>query len=323
MESRNNARPVVEAGMLSALIIVMVILVQFVPLLGLIGFLVLPIPVAVLYIRHNFKLAVTSVVASILISCVVIGVAGGISYGIQYGFVGMALGYCFKKGIKESKSLLILTIFSLLGVLLTVVLYFLITNKNIMIETLSMFSDTLKQTLQQYGNVGGTQVSTDLLASFSLQSLIALIPGILVVSSFLLAFINFIVTRSILKRLGFEVVELVPFERVYIDNRIGALLIVASLLGLTLQSRNMLAGRYLYNSVMILMYYTFTVTGAALVYFFLKNKLNIRKGSAVFMTIVAVLIGSSGMFIPILGFADLIMDFRKVDPNRLFKSRSR
>ncbi len=328
MENRKDTKSVVEAGILSALIVVLVLFVQFVPVLGILGFFILPIPVAVLYIKHGIKISVTALVVCIIISCMVIGIINGIGFGVQYGLTGLALGYCFKKQIKESKSLLILSIASMISYILVIALNLLFINKALFVDAINELVSTMKKYAETSISMSGSAISSDQanfirdqINNITVKSILTWIPAGIIMYSFVSAFINFILTRSILKRLRFRVGELVPFDRVYIDNRIGALMIISACLGIILQRYNIAAGDYIFNTALIVMNLTFNVIGAALIYYFAKNRLRLTKAIAVLITVGFFFMGGPLVFY--IGFTDMIFDFRKVDPNRLFKSKVR
>lgn len=328
MENRKDTKSVVEAGILSALIVVLVLFVQFVPVLGILGFFILPIPVAVLYIKHGIKISVTALVVCIIISCMVIGIINGIGFGVQYGLTGLALGYCFKKQIKESKSLFILSIASMISYIFVIALNLLFINKALFVDAINELVSTMKKYAETSISMSGSAISSDQanfirdqINNITVKSILTWIPAGIIMYSFVSAFINFILTRSILKRLRFRVGELVPFDRVYIDNRIGALMIISACLGIILQRYNIAAGDYIFNTALIVMNLTFNVIGAALIYYFAKNRLRLTKAIAVLITVGFFFMGGPLVFY--IGFTDMIFDFRKVDPNRLFKSKVR
>ena len=50
-----NTKAVIEAGLISALIVVIMLINVYVPIFSIFGMFILPVPVTVLYIRHNYK----------------------------------------------------------------------------------------------------------------------------------------------------------------------------------------------------------------------------------------------------------------------------
>ena len=81
--------------------------------------LILPIPVAILYIRHNSKITITSIFLSIILTALVYNPIMAIYSAITYSVVGILLGYCVKKNKNSSITLLFLAIGSAISNILT------------------------------------------------------------------------------------------------------------------------------------------------------------------------------------------------------------
>lgn len=328
MENRNNSRRIVEAGLFAALTVIMAFFVFFVPLIGMIGVAALPIPFAILYIRHDFKVALTSLIASIVLISITMGIQRGISLGSMYGPTGLILGYCFKYKIKMSRSIFLLAVVSIIGYALNFSFYLLFIDKNFFIDTINMtiksFRDSMERSLQMAGTTTGSPQYDQLKQQLDIitpEFLLYLLPAFLVVYGFVVGFINFIVTRSILKKLRYEVIEVSAYDRVYIDNRLGALLIIVTCVGIILDRRNLVIGKYILTSGAIVMQFALLIVGSAVVNYYAKHKFNMNKTSAIVIT-VALVLPPMNTFVIYIGLADLILDFRKVDPNRLFKGRN-
>ncbi len=329
MDNRNNTSKIVEAGLFAALTIVISFFVFYVPVIGMVALAVLPIPFAILYIRHDFKLAVSSLVVSIILVAVTMGIQIAVSVGSIYGPTGLALGYCFKNRVKMSRSVFLLAIVYIIGMALNVSFYLLFADRNFIVNTIKSSIDLVRESFEQSIRITGTTVDStqyeqlkQMIEAITPEMFLYLLPGGLVLYGFGVGFINFTVTRSILKRLRYEVIEITPFERVYIDNRIGALIIIITCLGIILDRTNLDIGKYIFSSAVVVLQFTLLLIGAAVIYYFAKNKFNMNKTSAVIITVALILPPMNTMALYI-GFADLIFDFRKVDPNRLFKGRNK
>lgn len=57
MENKNSTRSIVEAGLMSAMVLVLMLLNAYVPVLGYMGLFILPLPITMLVVRHNLKVA--------------------------------------------------------------------------------------------------------------------------------------------------------------------------------------------------------------------------------------------------------------------------
>ena len=69
MENKNySTKAIVEAALISVIISVIMILTGYLPMLSFIGTLILPIPVAILYIRYNNKVTLTAIFVSLILT---------------------------------------------------------------------------------------------------------------------------------------------------------------------------------------------------------------------------------------------------------------
>ena len=61
--SLNNTRAMVEAALMSVLVFMMLLIVALVPGLGQLGAFILPVPITIVYLRHNKKIALSTIIA--------------------------------------------------------------------------------------------------------------------------------------------------------------------------------------------------------------------------------------------------------------------
>lgn len=327
MDSREGTRSLVEAGLIVAITVALSFFVMFVPVLGIVGYFAMPVPIAILYIRHDFKLSfIASIVSGIVIGFT-LGLGSALSFLILFPVIGLVLGYSFKRKLKVSKSLILISI----AVLVTYIIYALISLlffENISLANITDYLKTsARESLDAYISVLGNQYSSkeidmlrEAIDNFSSQSILTLLIMGAIMMSIVQGVIYYFVTRAIMKRLNVDLVEIGEFDKVYVDNRIGALLIIIVAIGALLHSKNMVIGTYIYTVSAMILIGILTVVGSAVVYYYLKNKFKLSKGVATAIIIV-ILFTSLSTFIVYIGLSDLIFDFRKVDPNSLFKNR--
>ena len=154
------------------------------------------------------------------------------------------------------------------------------------------------------------------------EKVMLFLPGCLVLGAFFAAFINYNVTRIILRKLKYEVNSLTPLEKIYLDNRIGALLIIIFCVGIILNGRGFSLGTYIYISALIILLCAFVLDGIALSAYYLNNKFKLSKGFIILIIVLAMLYQLIIVFL-YLGIADMIFDFRKLDPNRMLRKKSK
>ncbi|MEG1870475.1 MAG: DUF2232 domain-containing protein, partial [Peptostreptococcaceae bacterium] len=144
------------------------------------------------------------------------------------------------------------------------------------------------------------------------------IPVSIVVYSFISAYINYIVSRGILKNLRYNIAPMKPFSEIYITNLVGAFLIALICIGIILSGRGINVGAYLYKSVSVLLGIILQLNGIAATVYFLRRKKLLNKRSTFFVIFFSFLFGLTNMYF-LIGFSEMILDFRKLDPYRIRK----
>ncbi|NLZ48703.1 MAG: DUF2232 domain-containing protein [Clostridiales bacterium] len=327
MYSKIETKSLVEAGLLVAITVVLSFFVAFVPVLGAIGYFTLPVPIAILYIRHDFKLSFIASIVSAIVIGATLGFQSALNFFILFPIIGLILGYSFKRKLKVSRSLILTSLAGLVTYIISVIYSLLFIDKVSISNITEYIKTTFNESLDAYISMLGNQsagkeidILREWINNVSLLSILSLVTIGAIMFSIMQSFIYYFITRSILKKLKIEVVEIGDFDKVYVDNRIGALLIIILSIGRILQIKNYDIGTYIYNVAIYILMGVLIVVGSAVIYYFLKSKFNINKGVAITIILV-ILFTQLSIFIVYIGLADLIFDFRKVDPNRLFKGR--
>jgi uncharacterized protein YybS (DUF2232 family) len=331
MENRfNKTKSLIEAGLLSALIVIIMLLNVYVPVFSAVGTFLLPIPVTLLYIRYNYKVTLLAVIVSALLIGTLYNPLSALSSAVSYGLMGIVLGYCIRRDAKVSITLLYLTVASVISNLVNIIMVMFLFQKTSVLAMIEEYMDIFKQSTDMTKNIyEQLGVSTQQLESvsrlwevFTPEYVATLIPAMLLLAGFTSALLNYVVTKAILKKMRYEVKDLTPFSEFYLDNRIGAVIIVFVCLGVILTSRNISAGKFITNSSFIVLQSVLLVDGIAVAAFYLKNRFNINKKFLAIIIFFFIFSPLSVTFV-YLGIGDMIFDFRKLDPNRLFGRRNK
>ena len=332
MENKHySTRAIVEAALISVIISAIMIITGYVPIVSFIGALILPIPVAILYIRHNGKITITAIFLSIVLTSLVYNPIMAIYSAIVYSIVGVALGYCVKSNKKSSVTLLFLTGGSALSTILTIAFSMLFIEKVGFINFLNNKLEFVKQSMKTsidgvkaiYSQSGITSEQLKLLddnlkyiEKMDVALILAILPaGIFMVAVFS-AYLNYIVARAILKKLNYKMEEVLPFSRVYVSNILGAILIGTVCIGIILSSKDIYGGKFILGSSQILMQFIFAINGMAASAYFLRVKKNLSK-SVVALIIVLIALSPLGSIYFSIGLMEMAFDFRKLDPYRI------
>ena len=327
MQNRSyNTHAIVEAGLIIAIIVVIMLISVYVPIFSMVGVFILPIPVTILYIRQNWKITLTSVFVSGVIIAMTYDPISALTATMIFGSSGMALGYCINHKLKFSFTITLLAIVSAAVTLLDLLVYVNLINKTgitgFINENLKVINGSMDTINNMYLKMGVSQAQIAQLkqtfAIFTPDFIFKLIPAMLIVASIFSAYTNYIITRSILKKLRYEMQEEVSFTKIYINNRIGTFLVVLVIIGLLLNRYNIPLGGYVLNSSTIVLQMALLTDGVSLATYYLRNRFKVPKAFTAILIIIIVFSQASNMLV-IAGLIDMVMDFRKLDPFRIGK----
>jgi len=332
MDKKNySTRAIVEAALISVIISVIMIITGYLPIVSFIGTILLPIPVAILYIRHNSKITITAIFLSIILTSLVYNPIMAIYSAITCSIVGIALGYCVKKNKKSSITLLFLAIGCAISNILTVAfsmqfiekvgfMNFVTDKVQFMKQAMKISLDQLKATYMQAG-ITPKQLKLlddyyEMLKKVDVMLILVVIPAAIFLYSFISAYLNYIVSRAILSKLNYKMEEVLPFSRVYVSNIVGAVLIGIVSIGIIMAAKKITGGVYLQNSSQILLQFVFIINGLAASTYFLRVKRNLSKPLVVVILGLTALSPLGNIYFSI-GLMEMALDFRKLDPYRI------
>lgn len=318
-----NTKAVIEAGLISALIVVIMLINVYVPIFSIFGMFILPVPVTVLYIRHNYKVTLVAVIVSAIIIAMVYNPLSALTSGITIGFVGMTLGHCVKHKKKASTTVLFLSIALIIVWILSIAIYttFIDTSGivSIMDKNIKAIKENYYSVRDIYVKMG---VSKEKLAiidesykGITTEYMIKFLPYSVTILSFCLAYLNYVITKSILRKFRYDMEEFSPFSNLYINTRVGTFVVVCLIIGMLLSRNKISVGEYVTNYSQILLQLVFALNGLAFSAYYLRNRFHMSK---MVTALILIYTGTTQFYIiyMYLGFIDMIIDFRKLDPYR-------
>lgn len=318
-----NTKAVVEAGLITALIVVIMLITVYVPIFSMFGMLILPIPVTVLYIRHNYKVTLGSIVISAILIAMLYSPISALTSSVLFGITGVTFGYCIKNDKKVSTTILLLALASAIAIIINFSIYINLLDKRGMAgfinDNISIMKESFNLSKELYGKMG---VSSEQFAQleksleiFNPDFILKLIPAIVIVMSFFSAYVSYFFTSLILKKLRYNMRPVVPFSKIYINTRIGTLVGVILLIGLLLGKSKIQGSEYIVSSAGYLLQIMFVIDGASVAVHYLRNRFNMSKPVTTLILFFTVFSQISVIYVYI-GLADMLFDFRKLDPYR-------
>jgi len=332
MENKDySTKAMVEASLIAVIISIIMIMTGYLPIVSFVGTLILPIPVAILYIRHNIKITITAIFLSIILTSLVYNPIMAIYSAITCSIVGIALGYCVKKNKSSSKTLIFLAIGSAISNTLTIAFSMLFIERvgfmNFISDKLEFAKQSMKVSLDQlkvvYTQAGMTPAQLKLLdQNFAILNkmdvmlILVVIPTSILILAFISAYMNYIVSKAILKKLNYKMEEVLPFSKVYVSNIVGAILIGTVCIGIILSAKKISGGSYILNASEILLQCVFIINGLAASTYFLRIKRKLSKPVVVLIIALTTLSPLGNIYFSI-GLMEMAFDFRKLDPYRI------
>lgn len=323
-----NTKSVVEAGIITGIIILLALMNIYMPVFSLFGRFILPIPVVILMLRHNLKVTITSIAVSGILVGFMYNPLSGISSAIMFGITGIALGYCIKKDMEVAISILILSISSIVGTIIDMVIYISIISKSTLAEfvdeMIQLMNESMQLTLNMYSKMGVSEEQLKpITESFKIMNsdfFLKVIPGMIILSSVIFAYFTYIITRAILKRLNYNIKEMPKISHIHVNIKVATFTAIGLLIGVLLVRQNIKAGEYILNSSQILLQYLFLFGGVSVAIYYLRFKYKLSKGVSS-LIIIFTLFSQLAFIYVVLGISDIIIDFRKLNTEEIVNTK--
>ncbi|QGU96737.1 DUF2232 domain-containing protein [Clostridium bovifaecis] len=331
VKKRYTARIITETGIMFALVFLILLITAHVPILSDIGMFILPIPITILYIRYNRGISLIAVIMSMLLTSLFYNPISALVSGIAYGFTGISLGYCIKNKKNSQVAIIIVGAAATISNIIRLIIYAFFINKQGIVGYIDYIVQELKRAFiesrEMYINLNAPQEAINTVNEFikyiTVENLLILMPIVFIISSLIQAYINYFITEKTLKRLRYEVKEIVPFSKIYMPNRFVALLIIIECLGIILNSKGIKGASYMVGIGHLIVLFVLSFDGMAYLIYILREKVKMSKGITAIILIIALFTPIFSNVFFVLGLMDILLNLRKLDPNpiRIVKSR--
>ncbi|WP_346867543.1 DUF2232 domain-containing protein [Clostridium sp. UBA1353] len=331
MEQKINTKNLIEAALMTGIITIISISASYILLFYIIGLILLPILVALIYYRNGIKYSIGAVLISTILVATFLNPILAIISGMSYGIIGVVLGYCLKNQKKTYNILIALIIACIIAMLVEVwltsrlvsnigVIQFINDKLNTYMHEFKVY---ITQTKEIYSNMGMNatqlQMFEQIESIFTVELLAMLIPTVLFIASFIQAYSTILFTHLIFRKLKYKEVKYLRFSEFYVSNLVGAALIAIISICAIVGSRGITGSLFLYNAILMLTIMILAVNGAAVTDYYFRKKLGMPKAMRILLVILLFIIGSSKI-LGIVGFVEMMLDFRKLDPYRIRKA---
>ncbi|SHE50728.1 YybS family protein [Caloramator proteoclasticus] len=320
MQNRTSTRSIVEAGLLTAINVVLILASIYVPFLYFVGIFLWPIPIALTFLRHNFKYSLLSVIATGAIVAFTVDPITAVSFAIIYGALGLVMGYCIKKQKSVITTFTFMSIVVFISTAVLIKLSNLILGQDILKSMIQMLDESVKITKEIYGGLGVPQEQIDLLLKKLIPSpdiIIMVFPVTMLLYSLMSALVSYLFAYKIFNRFGYKVEKIKPLSQWYIPVKLATAILVIVLVSFILVVTKFPNALSYYYNAQILFSFVFTINGIAAVdFYFIKREM---KGFLRFLIIFFIMTSPLSNIIFIIGIMDYIFNYRKLDYKRIRK----
>jgi uncharacterized protein YybS (DUF2232 family) len=316
MKNEYKTKSIAEAALFFVIVCLTVLLSIYSTVIGMI---LTPIPIAILYLKYNKSIGILSIVVSGFLIAILGNIILAFATIIIYGITGMVFGICLKRNFKALRTIFVISIINALGMFFNVyVLSYLIVGTSIY-EEVKMFSDKIKSMPEFYASMGidiTKNPGIENLNNITPEAILSMIPIITIICAVIAAYVTYIICKKIMEKLGVELNSITSFSTWYLDSRFAAILIVLTCVSLYAMKINQLYFNYFYTTMRWVLDSSFIIIGLSVVVYFLRNKLKMTKG-AVMMTAFFALLSPLINVLYIIGLIDILIDIRGIDPESL------
>lgn len=307
-------RPMVEGGILSGIAILFALISAYLPLIGPFVNLMWPVPIILLGVRHGYKWSIMATVVSGIIIAVLMHPLHSLSVVVGFGLIGIVLGYAFRMNFSAARTMLWGTLASLVSKAALLSISALVLGVNPLNMQSDIMADAIKQAIDVYRTFG---IAEQELAKMSeaMQSMIevmkVILPAGFIMASLLDTWLNFLIAKTILRRLGHNVPVFPPFKEWSLPYYIVYLFALSLVMIYWGNSREIALLAQAGMNLQVITSTLILVQGLALFNYF-ADKYNLSK---MVKGLILFLILTNGFFAQILiiaGAVDMVMDYRRL-----------
>jgi uncharacterized protein YybS (DUF2232 family) len=316
MNSHNNTRAMVEAGIMTAVSVVLIFMCIYLPAFFMVGLFVWPIPITLLYIRHGKKYSILSLVATFIITALLSDPVTAFGLSMVYGILGVVLGYSVTTKKSPAISLSIMSVAALISTMAVFKIFSMIAGRDVILQGIDTLTASYKTAKSMYTAMGISkdQIDKYMATMPTPQEMRLIIPAVFIMFSIFVAFISYISTQKILKRFKHEIPPIKPVSEWFIPSKVsfGILFIFAA--SFIMMAAGMSKGSSYFINANIIFRISFSLNAIALISWILKKRS--IAGFVRWVIIIFVLISPVSQYLYIIGIFDYILDYRKLDNSR-------
>ncbi len=214
MVKRIPVRGLTEGAILASLVALFALPARYFPLIAVVSPLVCPLPLTVLAIRHGIRIALLAAVVAAVIGVLIAGPFSGLLIASTFAPLGISMGIAVRRGLSAPMIVLVSGITVVLVMLVNTGLTLATSGVNPLtatIEQLRQSQDASERFYERIGLFSHQQLND---ASAQFKEALAMAPRLLaamvILGGFSLAWLNYLVARVVLRKVGIVLPALPP-----------------------------------------------------------------------------------------------------------------
>lgn len=317
---QTRLRPMVEGGILSAIAILFALISAYLPLIGPFVNLMWPVPIILLGVRHGYKWSIMATVVAGIMIAMMIHPLQALGVVVGFGLIGIVLGYAFRMNFSAGKTMLLGSIASLISKAALLSISAVTTGINPFNIQGDVMAQAVGQAVEIYRSFGMGDAEISRIKE-TMDAMISLVKSILpagfIMASVLDTWLNFLIAKAVLKKLGHQTPGFPPFKHWCLPIYIVYFFALALVMIYWGNSREISLLSQVGMNLQVMTSMLILVQGMALFYFF-ADKYNL---SRMMRGIILFLVLTNGLFAHVLilaGAVDLVLDYRRLrTPNSI------
>lgn len=228
-----SVRGLTEGAILAALVALFALAARYFPLIGIVSTFVTPLPLTVLVVRQGMRAGVLAALVASAIAGMIGGPLTGLAIALTFAPLGIAFGTVLRQQRPAPTVLVVGSVVSTASILINVAITLAISGINPYATLIHGMVQGQEEALRFYARLGLDEARMEQVAGPMrqiLEIMPRLIPMLVVVGGVTTAYVNFEVTRFVLRRFRHPVPALPPLS----SWRVPGLLLWALPLGIGL-----------------------------------------------------------------------------------------
>lgn len=203
-----RVRPMVEGGILSAVAILFALISVYIPIIGAFVNLIWPVPIILLGVRHGYKWSLMATAVAGILIALLIHPLHAVGVALGFGLTGIVLGHCFRRQYRPVTAVLCGSVASLLSKLAVMGISAVVMGINPLADHAAAMAKAVEQAINVYRTFGMKEADLTQLAD-NMRSMLELMkvifPAGLALASVADTYLNFLVARGVLRKLGHRI----------------------------------------------------------------------------------------------------------------------